>query len=136
MSKARDLVLTSKGQVEIVEFGGEKFEVRSPSFAQRMRFLDALAAGESGKPPNQLSLADQRKEAETIVRALLGVLVDCVYDSSGARVFEPSDVDALMEARGGEPLRSLLRTTKELLDEKAGDLAKKSGETESSSLPA
>jgi hypothetical protein len=131
----RSLVLDSKGIVEVVEHDGAKFEVRSPSFAQRMQQLDVLA-GASGKKLEDMTIAEKRDDATVQIKALLSVLVTSVYDEAGNRVFKDNDVDALFAARTGELMRKLMAATRAQLDENGRNLGKDSGGTGSSNSPA
>lgn len=129
----RATVLGSKGTVKVVEAEGQRVEVRSPTFAERMKYVAALPDDDE-IPKTSAALADVALKR---VRAVVSLMVVCAFDEAGNRVFGEGDVESLLSTRHGPLLKGLLDATTELVNGgKKNEVGKESGETPTSSSPA
>jgi hypothetical protein len=117
----RKAVLDDKGLHSTVEYNGIVFEMREPSVADGARIADAQRDGA------EMSSMDSYKQLAQIVAR-------CTYDpESGERVFDDSDIEALLE-KGRTLMRKLIKALTGLMRDAAAEAGKESGETPSSAV--
>lgn len=105
----------------LVEWGGEKLEVRRPTLAQQ-RAIDQASTDKKGKKDN--------------MRALILALIQCVYvPGTDEQVFERADVDALEAQSDDGFIGALARGVSELAKQGSAEEAEKNSEGDLTGSP-
>jgi len=107
---------------EIIEWNGEKFEIREPSVRQRAKILQA--SGAQSLDPNDIDLA----KFQTLA------VIYCTYiPGTNERVFEEGDLEALMEMPSGTFVDDFAQIAFKYLNVQPEVAAKNFAETKSDS---
>jgi len=107
---------------EIVEWDGEKFEIRQPSVGQRGKILQA----------SKVQTGDVEKMDFAKLQAV--AVICCTYvPGTNEQVFEEADLDALMELPAGSFVDEFSQVALRLMNVEAEVAAKNSVETKNGS---
>ncbi len=98
---------------KIVEWNGHNFEVRSPTLKQQ-KHLKKVST-------------DPKTKDQDAMKALCHGIIECVYiPGTDEKVFEPSDVDNMMDRGISDFIGVFMKTLADLSDVKPEDIEKNS----------
>lgn len=124
-------LLKAKPRSVVVEFGGEKIEVRQPTIGERARIIreSQTLKGTSTKDGDGAEVELKTDSAE--LQAL--AIICCSYlPGTDQRVFSPADREELKAHYMGSAIEELANAAIKLFNVKESDAAKKSGQTPTS----